>query len=158
MRTVRDDDGAVYVVLKESADSTLVRDPETGEERHLPNDVLVEQRTDEGLSDGTSENALEPAGGASPLDALASGIPEDAQAVVHACHADWHLGLLIALNDYGPLTARDALGRFDACESDLLGAFTEFRAAGLVEETDVNGEDGYRLTDAGESGIDAIRD
>lgn len=139
MRTVRDDD-TVYVVLKESTDNTLVRDPATGEERHLPND------------------ALEPAGGTSPLDALATGIPEDAQAVVRACHADWHLGLLIALNDYGPLTARDALGRFGVCESDLLGALTEFRAAGLVEETDVNGEGGYRLTDAGESGVDALRD
>ena len=139
MRTVRDDDGAVYVVLKESADSTLVRDPETGEERHLPNDTL------------------ESAGGASPLDALASGIPEDAQAVVRACHADWHLGLLIALRDYGPLAARDALGRFDVCESDLLGALTEFRAAGLVEEADVDGEAGYRLTDTGEAGVDAIR-
>lgn len=139
MRTVRDDDGAVYVVLKESADSTLVRDPATGEERHLPND------------------ALEPAGGTSTLDALATTVPADARTVVRACHADWHLGLLVALRDHGPLAARDALGRFDVCESDLLGAFTEFRAAGLVEETDVHGDGGYRLTDAGESGVDALR-
>jgi hypothetical protein len=139
MRTVRDDD-TLYVVLKESADSTLVRDPATGEERHLPND------------------ALEPVGGTSPLDALATAVPDDARAVVRACHTDWHLGLLVALADDGPLAARALLGRFDACESDLVGALTEFRAAGLVEETDVHGERGYRLTDAGKAGVDALRD
>jgi hypothetical protein len=139
MRTVRDDD-TLYVVLKESADSTLVRDPATGEERHLPND------------------ALEPVGGTSPLDALATAVPDDARAVVRACHTDWHLGLLVALADDGPLAARALLGRFDACESDLVGALTEFRAAGLVEETDVRGERGYRLTDAGKAGVDALRD
>ncbi|WP_232687510.1 DUF7346 family protein [Halobacterium zhouii] len=139
MRTVRDDD-TVYVVLKESADSTLVRDPATGEERHLPTD------------------SLEPAGGTAPLDALATAIPEDARAVVRACHADWHLGVLVALADDGPLPARSLVARFETCESDLVGALTEFRAAELVEETDVHGERGYRLTDAGESGIGALRD
>lgn len=83
---------------------------------------------------------------------------EGAAYVVRACHADWHLEVLVALADDGPLAARDALARFDACESDLHGALTEFRAAGLVEEADVHGEAGYRLTDAGESGVDALRD
>lgn len=139
MRTVRDDDDDVYVVLKESSDSTLVRDPATGEQRHLPNDDI------------------ERAGGASPLDALATGVPDEGRAVVRAVHEDWQLGLLVALADDGPLAARDAVGQFDACESDLVGALTEFRAAGLVEETTVGGERGYELTDRGEAGVEALR-
>jgi hypothetical protein len=140
MRTVRDDEGTLYVLLKESGDSSLVRDPGTGERRHLPND------------------ALEPAGGESPLDALATAVPEDARRVVRACHADWHLGLLVDLADRGPLAAREMLAASDACESDVVGGLTEFRAAGLVEETTVAGERGYALTDAGERGIDALRE
>jgi len=138
MRTVRDDEGTVYVLLKESGDSSLVCDPGTGERRHLPND------------------ALEPAGGESPLDALATAVPEDARRVVRACHADWHLGLLVDLADRGPLAAREMLAASEACESDVVGGLTEFRAAGLVEETTVAGERGYALTDAGERGIDAL--
>lgn len=140
MRTVRDEDGRRYVVLKESTDSSLVRDPETGEERHLPNDDL------------------EPVGGDDPLAVLADGIPEAARRVVSACHDDWHLGLLVDLADRGPLAAREMLGAYDTCESDLVGALTELRAAGLVDETTVAGERGYRLTDLGERGVAALRD
>lgn len=140
MRTVRDDDGRRYVLLKESADSSLVRDPETGDERHVPND------------------ALEPAGGDAPLDVLATAVGDDARRVVTACQADWHLGLLVDLADRGPLAAREMLGAYDVCESDLLGGVTELRAAGLVEETTVAGERGYRLTDTGRTGIDALRE
>ncbi|MUV61811.1 hypothetical protein, partial [Halobacterium sp. CBA1126] len=92
MRTVRDDDGRRYLLLKQSSDSSLVRDPETGDERHLPND------------------ALEPAEGDAPLDALAAAVPEPARRVVTACHDDWHLGLLVDLADRGPLAAREMLG------------------------------------------------
>ena len=139
MRTVRDDEGALYVLLKESGDSSLVRDPETGERRHLPSDEL------------------EPASGESPLDALATAVPDDARRVVSACHADWHLGLLVDLADRGPLAAREMLAAYDVCESDMVGGLTEFRAAGLVEETTVAGERGYTLTEAGERGIGALR-
>ncbi|WP_353633464.1 hypothetical protein ABSL23_08955 [Halobacterium sp. NMX12-1] len=140
MRTVRDDDGHRYLLLKQSSDSSLVRDPETGDERHVPNDDL------------------EPADGEAPLDALASAVPEPARRVTTACHDDWHLGLLVDLADRGPLAAREMLGAYDTCESDLLGAVTELRAAGLVEEATVNGERGYRLTEPGREGIAALRD
>lgn len=140
MRTVRDDDGRRYLLLKESSDSSLVRDPETGDERHVPNDNL------------------EPADGDAPLDALATAVPEPARRVVTACHDDWLLGLLIDLADRGPLAAREMLGGYDACESDLLGGVTELRAAGLVEEATVNGERGYRLTNTGERGVALLRD
>lgn len=139
MRTVRGPDGTVYVVVKESGESSRVRDPATGDERFLPNDDL------------------EPAGGESPLAALAAGIPEPARRVVNACHEDWHLGVLVDLADRGPLAAREMLGAYDTCESDLLGAVTEFRAAGLVEEATVAGERGYALTDDGASGVACLR-
>ncbi|WP_232701143.1 DUF7346 family protein [Halobacterium wangiae] len=140
MRTVRDDEGAIYVLLKESGDSSLVRDPATGERRHLPNDDL------------------EPASGESPLDALATAVSAEARQVVRACHADWHLGLLVDLADRGPLAAREMLAAYDVCESDMVGSLTEFRAAGLVEEATVGGERGYALTDAGERGVDVLRE
>lgn len=139
MRTVRDDDGHHYLLLKQSSDSSLVRDPETGDERHVPNDDL------------------EPADGDAPLDALATAVPEPARRVATACHDDWLLGLLVDLADRGPLAAREMLGAYDTCESDLLGGVTELRAAGLVEEATVNGERGYRLTETGSDGIAALR-
>jgi hypothetical protein len=138
MRTVRDDDGNHYVLLKESSDSSLVRDPETGETTHLPTDDL------------------EPASGESPLDALATAIPEDARRVVTACHDDWLLGLLVDLADRGPLTAREMLGAYDTCESDFVGGVNELRASGLVQETQIHGERGYELTDTGQSGIEFL--
>jgi hypothetical protein len=139
MRTVRDSDGDRYVLLKESSDSSLVRNPETGETTHLPNDDL------------------EPASGESPLDALAAAIPTDARQVARACHDDWLFGLLVDLADRGPLAAREMLGAYDTCESDFVGGINELRAAGLVEETTVHGERGYELTETGTSGIEFLR-
>ncbi len=37
---VRDGEGTRYILEKRSADSSRVRDPETGERSHLPNDAL----------------------------------------------------------------------------------------------------------------------
>jgi hypothetical protein len=140
MRTVRDGDGRRYLLVKESTDSSLVRDPETGDERHVPNDDI------------------EPAGGDAPLDVLATAVPEEARRVATACHDDWVLGLLVDLADRGPLSAREMLGAYDTCESDLLGAVTELRAAGLVAETTVAGERGYELTGTGATGVEALRE
>jgi hypothetical protein len=139
MRTVRGPNGDRYVRLKESGDSSLVRNAETGETTHLPNDDL------------------EPVSGESPLDALAAAIPEDARRVARACHDDWLFGLLVDLADRGPLTAREMLGAYDTCESDFVGGINELRAAGLVEETTVHGERGYELTQTGQSGLEALR-
>lgn len=140
MRTVRAPDGDHFVLIKESDDSSLVRDPETGETTHLPNDDI------------------EPVSGESPLDSLAAAVPDDARRVVTACHDDWLLGLLVDLADRGPLAAREMLGEYDTCESDLVGGINELRAAGLVAETTVHGHRGYELTETGESGIEYLRD
>jgi hypothetical protein len=139
MRTVVDGDGRRWVLLKESSESSRVRDPETGEEAFRPND------------------ALEPAGGESPFEALAHSVPQPARRVLRACHEDWQVGLLVALADDGPRPVRELLAASAACESDFLGAVTELRAAGLLEETTVAGERAYGLTEAGRNGVGSLR-
>jgi len=138
MRTVRDADGRTYLLLEESAESSLVRDPRTGEERRLSN------------------GDVEPAGGVDPLEAAALSVPEETRRVLTVAHSERALGLLVELRERGPLSARAALATYDLCEGDLHGLFGEFRAAGLVEEADVAGEPGYALTGDGEAGIDAL--
>jgi len=137
MRTVRHD-GETYVLLKQSSDSSLVRDPETGHETYLPTDEL--------------EAVDEP-----PLDTLATAVPADVRAVLRVTHNDRALGLLLDLHE-NPRAVRDMLSRYELCESDLLGLLTECRAAGVVEETTVAGEPGYELTDVGETGVDFLLD
>lgn len=139
MQTVRDADGRRWLLLKESSESSRVRDPETGEETFLPNDDL------------------EPAGGESPFEALASSVPEPARRVARSCHEDWQFGLLVALADDGPRPVRELLSDAAACESDFLGATTELRAAGLLTETTVGGERAYELTADGREGVVALR-
>ncbi|SEW02898.1 DUF7346 family protein [Halobacterium jilantaiense] len=139
MRTVVDGDDRRWVLLKQSSESSRVRDPETGEETFRPNDDL------------------EPAGGESPFEALARAVPGPARRILRACHEDWQVGLLVSLADDGPRPVRALLGESAACESDFLGAVTELRAAGLLAETTVAGERAYELTDAGRDGVDALR-
>ena len=139
MRTVVDGDDRRWVLLKESSESSRVRDPETGEETFRPNDDL------------------DPAGGESPFEALAQSVPGPARRVLRACHEDWQVGLLVALADDGPRPVRELLSESAACESDFLGAVTELRAAGLLAETTVAGQRAYELTDDGREGIHSLR-
>lgn len=129
MDTVRDRDGNRYLLLKRSSSASLVRDPETGDERYVRNDRL--ERVD----------------GASALETAADGVDDAVVRLVRAVHDDETLGLLIELADGGPVAVRTLLERYDLCESDLHGRITECRAAGLLEEADVAGERGYRVTD-----------
>lgn len=55
------------------------------------------------------------------------------------------VALFIELAVAGPASARELLDRLDVCESDLHGAVSELRAAGVVESTTVYGERGYRV-------------
>jgi hypothetical protein len=139
MRTVRDTTGTRYLLVKQSSDATLVRDPETGAERYLPNDELT---TVEGVS---------------ALGVAASGVPEPVRRVVTAAHTEDALGLLVELADRGPIAVRDLLGAYDLCESDLHGLLAEFRAAGLVRETDAAGERGYDATETTREAVAALR-
>src|SRR6056297_3541888 len=124
MRTVRDNDGTRYLLLKESTESSLVRNPETGEQRHVPN------------------ADLEPIEGESPLATAAEAVPSAARRVLTAAHNDRALGLLVELDERGPLSVRELLSAYDLCESDLHGLLGEFRAAGLLTEATVHGQRG----------------
>jgi hypothetical protein len=128
MRTVRDESGKRYLLVKQSGESSCVRDPETGEETYLDND------------------RLETVDGASPLETAAETVPESVRTVTSAVRDDRGLGLLLELDARGPTAVRTLLSTYDLCESDLHGLLAEFRAAGLVSETTVAGERGYEPT------------
>ncbi len=139
VRTVEDDAGKRYVLLKRSGDSSLVRDPTTGEERYVENGTL---------------SAVE---GESPLETAARTVPEPTRRVLRAVHSDTALGLLVELDERGAVPVRDLIGSYDLCESDLHGLLAEFTAAGLVTETRVVGERGYELTEVAREGLSNLR-
>lgn len=139
MRTVRDGDGRRYVLLKESGDSSLVRELATGTERWLPNDRLA-------------------ASGESPLSVAARAVPAGDRGAVPSAGDERAIGLLVELRRRGAVAVRDLLADYDLCESDLHGAVAEFRAAGLVRETAVGGERGYELAPDGRDLVDRLTD
>lgn len=138
MRTVRDESGKRYLLVKESGDASLVRDPETGERRYLEND------------------RLEPADGESPLATAARGVPGSIRRLLTAVRDERTLGLLVVLDERGAVGVRELLDVDDFCESDLHGVLAELRAAGLVEETDVGGERGYAATEDAHRALAAL--
>jgi len=139
MRTVRDETGKRYLLVKRSADASRVRDPTTGEERYV-------------------ENArLETVEGTSPLETAASGIPASVRRIATAVRDDRSIGLLVLLVDRGPVGVRTLLDVDDYCESDLHGQLAEFRAAGLVTEATAGGERGYDATELARDGVAALR-
>jgi hypothetical protein len=139
MRTVRDEDGTHYLLLKESGQSSLVRDPTTGDERHLPNDDI------------------ETVDGESPLETAANAVPDAVRRVLTAAHDDRALGLLLEIDSQGPVGVRTLLSAYDLCESDLHGLLAEFRAAGLLDETKTNGQRGYVTTDVASEGLELLQ-
>jgi hypothetical protein len=139
MRTVRDTEGSHYLLVKESGESSLVRDPATGEQRHLPN------------------ADIETVDGESPLETAATGVPEPVRRVLTAAHDERALGLLLEIDRQGPVGVRTLLSAYDLCESDLHGLLAEFRAAGLLEETRTNGQRGYVTTDEASDALATLR-
>jgi hypothetical protein len=140
MRTVRDDEGRTFLLVKQSAESSLVRDPETGSERYLPNDELTVDAE------------------ASPLVTAAGAVPASVRRVLTAVPDEQALGLLIELADRGPLAVRTLLGAYDLCESDLHGLLAECRAAGLIDEARVAGERGYDATETTREAVALLRE
>ena len=139
MRTVRDNNGDRYLVVKQADDSSLVRDPETGGERYIPNEELVV------VND-------EP-----PLSTAAAGIDPAVRRLLTATYDDQSLGLVVELVDRGSIPTVALLESYDLCESDLHGLLAEFRAAGLVEEADSSGQRGYAATDLAVRAIETLR-
>ncbi|WP_418281347.1 DUF7346 family protein [Halorubrum sp. DTA98] len=139
MQTVRDADGATYLLVKRSEESSRVRDPATGAERYVDNAELT-------VVDG-----------ASALATAAAGVPESLRRTIRAVHDDRALGLLVVIVDEGPLSVLGLMDRVDLCESDLHGRLAEFRAAGLIDETEVSGRRGYEATAIAEDGVRLLR-
>ena len=140
MRTVRDESGARYILLKQSSESSLVRDPETGAEKHVANETL------------------ETVDGESPLSTAASAVPEAVRTLLTAAHDDRALGLLVELDRRGPVSVPDLLDSYDLCESDFHGLLGEFRAAGLVEPAEVFGQAGYDTTATASDAVERLTD
>ncbi|MFC6615043.1 hypothetical protein ACFQAS_08790 [Halopenitus salinus] len=140
MRTVRDESGRRYLLVKRSSDSSLVRDPHTGEQRYLP----------------TAE--LEPVDGASLLETAATAVDPDVRRLITAVHGERGLGVLVELVDRGPMSVLELLDVDTLCESDLHGLLAEFRAAGLIAEVEVDGQRGYDATDACERAVSRLRE
>lgn len=136
---VRDSEGNRYLLLKRSGESSLVRDVETGERTHLPNEELTLDET-------------------STLDVILTGIPESTRTLLTAVHDERSLALLVELDTEGPIAVRTLLSAYDFCESDLHGLLVELQAAGLITEATVTGERGYETTQAGTEALAQIRD
>lgn len=139
MQTVRDANGDTYLLVKRSAESSRVRNPDTGEERYVDNADLT-------VVDGES-----------PLVTAASGVPAPVRRLLRAVHDDRSLGLLAVVVDEGPLPVIELLDATGMCESDLHGTVTELRAAGLIREADVAGRRGYAATETATEAVDSLR-
>ncbi|QSW98563.1 DUF7346 family protein [Haloterrigena alkaliphila] len=138
MKSVQDDTGKRYLLLKRSEHASLVRDPRNGNECYVQNDRL------EDLDE-------------SPLETSARTVDDPVRTLLTAVHDEATLGLLIELAERGPLGVRTVLDAYDFCESDLHGRLTVLTAAGLLAETEVAGERGYRITDKCERALEGIR-
>lgn len=139
MRTVETESGERYLLLKESSDSSLVRDPETGEERYVDADRLRD------------------VGGDSPLIVAAGGVQNSVRQLLTAVHTEQSLGLVMELADRGPVPVVDLLGAYELCESDFHGLLSELRAAGMVAESRVAGERCYDATAVAREAVELIR-
>lgn len=139
MKTVRDDDGKRYLLVKRAESASLVRDPATGNECYVQNDRL---------------EFLE----ASGLETAAATVDDSVRTLLTTVHDEETLGLLLELETRGPLGVRTLLDRYELCESDLHGRLTVLSTAGLLAETDVGGERGYRVTDDCEHALEVIGD
>ncbi|WP_081655478.1 DUF7346 family protein [Halopiger goleimassiliensis] len=138
MKTVQDDTGKRYLLCKQSEHASLVRDPVSGNECYVQNDRL--ESIDE-----------------SPLETAAGTVPDAVRTVLTNVHDEATLGLLFELEARGPLPVRSLLEGYDFCESDLHGRLGVLTAAGLLEETDVADERGYRVTDTCTDALEVLR-
>jgi hypothetical protein len=138
-RTVRDESGTRYVLEKRSGEASRVRDPETGERKHISNE------------------RLEVVEGESPLLTATGALPEAVVELLAGVPDERALGLLLEIETGGPTGVRTLLSAYDICESDLHGLLAELRAAGLLTETRVAGERGYETTATASEALDALR-
>jgi hypothetical protein len=140
MRVVRDTADRVNVVRSRRADERTILDPATGIERTVP-------------AEDVAPVLDEP-----ELQLIAETLPELEGSPLASIGDPRALGVLGVLEAAGQLPATMLLAFESICESDLNGIVGELRAAGLVEETTVDGRSGYRTTEAAERALAAVRD
>lgn len=138
-RPVRDGAGTRYLLVKQSDESSLVRNPETGERQYLPTEEL------------------EPVDSESAVETAVRAVPDDVVTLLTAVPDERALALVLDLDAEGPIAVRTLLSMFDFCESDLHGLLVELQAAGLITETTVIGERGYETTEAASAALEHIR-
>ena len=140
MKTVRDDTGKHYLLLKRSDSASLVRDPDTGNECYVQNDRL--ESIDE-----------------SPLETAARTVESPVRTLLTAVHDEQTLGLVVEIADRGPLGIHTLLDAYDLCESDLHGRLSVLTASELLAETELEstGERGYRVTEECEQALAVLR-
>lgn len=139
MPTVEDPDGRRYVLLKESADASLVRDLQTGERSYKPNEDLRTVEEADVLREAARSVPR-------PVRHLFGGIPDERA-----------LGLVILLAEVGPTSARGLLEETTYCESDLFAVLRELEAAGLLEARGADREREYVVTDETRNALDIVR-
>lgn len=139
MPTVEDPDGRRYVLLKESADASLVRDLLTGERSYKPNEQL--QAVEEG----------------DILREAAKSVPQSVRHLFEGIPDERALGLVILLAELGPTSVRRLLEETTYCESDLFAVLRELEAAGLLERRGDDRDLEYVVTDGARDGLDIVR-
>ncbi|MFC3957291.1 DUF7346 family protein [Halovivax cerinus] len=139
MRPVRTADGKRYLLVKRSADASLVYDPSTGDETYVGTD------------------RLEPIDDVTGLETAAEAIPGPVRRLLGSVHDERTLGLLVELTDRGPLGVRTLIEETSYCESDLAGTLGSLTAAGLIVEVEVDSERGYAATEETKTTISTLR-
>ena len=135
METVEDQEGQRFLRLKRSAESSLVADPTTGRRCYLPNETLT---------------PVERAGDELPL---IDSIDPDVRRLVATVRTERTLGLMRLLELTDGLPAIAVLEQTDWCESELFATVQELEAAGLLRRTEIDGREGYELSDSGQRGL-----
>lgn len=136
MRLVRDDAESPHLVLNRDGDAWRVRGLTSGTERTL------------------EPEAVDSIEAAHPLDVAADALPTPDTGPL-AIADDRTFGMAVLLSRAGPQPVHVLLETEGLCESDLHGLMGELGAAGLVSETTVDGQRGYRAT---ETATEAVAD
>lgn len=140
MELVRDDAGRPLVPVERDGETWEAFDVATGRRRTL------------------AAIALEPVTDEPPLRVAARALPPAASPPLDSIHDELAMGVLVFLDASGPHAVETLLGIDGLCESDLHGAVGELTAAGLVEETGVDGHRGYRTTERARDALRTLRD
>ncbi|MFB6253965.1 MAG: hypothetical protein ABEI06_05095 [Halobacteriaceae archaeon] len=139
MQPVKHLSGEVYLLIKESKESSKVRHPKTGEITHFPTEELEKMSQ-------------------SPLKIATNPVPDTVMFLITTVHSQEGMGLLIELYTRGPLSTKRLLDDYQMCESNLNALLNDLKVGNLIKETEIHNEPGYKLTSKTEQALDHIID